>query len=142
MSEKAKQLTQLKSLGGQAVTFPLPIPLQRLDGTTVEVIFTCQSQGKRAWSLAKQRHIDAIVADTDSIKAAADATGQPLRLHEAVARAITANASLAMEFVTGWSLTDDFNLANLEDLEDRFGDTLDRLIKAYDKAVYQGQLGN
>jgi transcriptional regulator with XRE-family HTH domain len=70
------------------------------------------------------------------------ATGQPLRLHEAVARAITANASLAMEFVTGWSLTDDFNLANLEDLEDRFGDTLDRLIKAYDKAVYQGQLGN
>lgn len=66
----------------------------------------------------------------------------PVRLEEAIDRAISANAGLVMEFATGWSLTDDFNLKNLEDLEDRFGNTLDQLIKAMDKAVYQGQLGN
>ena len=47
-----------------------------------------------------------------------------------------------MEFVTGWSLTDDFNLANLEDLEDRFGDTSTALIKAYDKVRLPGPVGN
>lgn len=145
MSEKSKPLVQLKSLAGQAVSFPIELPLQRLDGSTVAIVFTCQAHGKLAWSKAKQRHIDSLMAIAKDKQAEADdndGAAPPIRVDEAVAQAISANAALVMEFVTGWSLTDDFNLTNLEDLEDRFGSTLEQLIKAYDKAVYQGQLGN
>lgn len=144
MSEKVKALTELKTLDGQAATFTLPVTLTRLDGSNVKVIFTCQAHGKRSWSKAKQRHIDKILASKKEQQEQVDADGAevPVRLEEAIDRAISANAGLVMEFATGWSLTDDFNLKNLEDLEDRFGNTLDQLIKAMDKAVYQGQLGN
>lgn len=142
MSEKSKPLTVLKSLAGQAVSFPIEIELQRLDGSAVGITFTCQAHGKRSWSKAKQRHIDGLFAQAEAKEGDEDAAKAVARIDDAVDMSITSVAALVMDFVTGWSLTDEFNRANLEELEDRFGGTLDKLIKAYDKAVYQGQLGN
>jgi hypothetical protein len=147
MATKSKSLTLLKSLDGQAVSFPIELALKRLDGSTVKVTITCEAHGKRAWSKIKQRHIDALLArakahQEQQDQADDDSPANVRRLEEAIEEAIVLESRLVQEFATGWSLSDDFTLENLQELEDRFGNALDQLIKAYDKAVYQGQLGN
>lgn len=139
---KSKPLTLLKSLDGQAVTFDVPVELQRLDGSRAKIVFHCQAFGKRAWAQAQQRHMDALRAREEALDADGGDEAAPKRLDEQVDAAIVENAKLVREFATGWSLSDPFTQENLEDLEDRFGGTLAQLAAAYDRAVYQGQLGN
>ena len=139
MATKSKALTLLKSLDGQAVTFKIPLELQCLDGSRSKVVFTCKAYGKRAWAKAQQRHIDALRARRDEKDEEAE---DAARVDDMVDGAITENAKLVLEFATGWNLSDEFTQENLEELEDRFGGALAQLASAYDKAVYQGQLGN
>jgi len=52
------------------------------------------------------------------------------------------DTKLIMQFAEGWDLEDEFTEANLQALEDEFGGTMVAAVQAYDRAIYQGRLGN
>lgn len=52
------------------------------------------------------------------------------------------DAALVMEFATGWELEDVFNLASVTELENEYGGAITAILSAYDKAIFQGRLGN
>ena len=59
---KSKPATELKSTNGQAVTFPVTLELDRLDGERVQITFQCKFKGKRAWSKERREYTDALRA--------------------------------------------------------------------------------
>lgn len=52
---KTKPAVQLV-LGSQAITFPLPITVTKLDGSEAVVTITCKPLRKTAWAAAKDAH--------------------------------------------------------------------------------------
>ena len=144
---KSKPATELKSTNGQAVTFPVKLELDRLDGERVQITFQCKFKGKRAWSKERREYLDALRA----IDAAADAvdesaeTRPPQRrrpLDELVAEGIERDAEMVAKVVTGWSLPEECNADSLADLDDNFGGALRKFLDKYERAIYQGLLGN
>ncbi|CAN7521390.1 phage tail assembly chaperone [Acidovorax sp. LjRoot74] len=159
MTNKAPKVVQpvkLKSLkGGQASEFPLTIPVQRLDGVVMELSITFHAFGKKAWTTIKDEFHEKLRADAAARAAAlvapagdaqavdaAPAEPEPIKLAPRVSKGIENDASLVLQIAKGWDLEDEFNAENLQDLEDRFGGALTAIVNAYDKAIYQGQLGN
>lgn len=163
MSEKSIQPIKLKTLAkGQAASFPLTIPLQRLDGVPLELTVTFAAHGKRAWSKIKDDFYGRLraeaaarvaAADTPAIDpddlAAATATVEAITesddahtLAGRVSKAIANDVNLVLQIAKGWDLEDPFTTESLEDLEDQFGGALTAMVSAYDRAIYQGQLGN
>ena len=163
MSEKSIQPIKLKTLAkGQAASFPLTIKLQRLDGPQVELKVTFAAHGKRAWSKIKDEFYGRLRAEAAARVAAADtpaidpddladapATAEAITeaddahtLAGRVSKAIANDAKLVLQIAKGWDLEDPFTTESLEDLEDQFGGALTAMVSAYDRAIYQGQLGN
>lgn len=163
MSEKSVQPTKLKTLAkGQAASFPLTILLQRLDGPQVELTVTFAAHGKRAWSKIKDEFYGRLRAEAAARVVAADTPAiapedldsspvqvepitdvdDPYTLAARVGKAIANDAHLVLQIAKGWDLEDPFTAENLENLEDQFGGALTSIVNAYDRAIYQGQLGN
>lgn len=203
-TEKTKPVVKLQ-LGTQAISFPLPVTITKLDGTEAVVTFTCKAQRKTEWAQAKDSYQatqlqnktahtnpDAIAAkaaahapadtpaDTPADAAnspaadavtsagqAADTTAelpattadqpadkpadQPFDyaaffakhgMQSLVQLGLEADAGLALKAATDWDLSDEFNAANLQRMEDEFAGSLSQLVHAYDIAIFQGRLGN
>ena len=148
---KSKPATELKSTNGQAVTFPVTLELDRLDGERVQITFQCKFKGKRAWSKERREYLDALRAIDAAADAAADVVDEsaearpPQRrrpLDELVAEGIERDAEMVAKVVTGWSLPEECNADSLADLDDNFGGALRKFLDKYERAVYAGQLGN
>lgn len=147
---KTVQPIKLKSLAdGQAVTFPLTLQLKRLDGALLELTLTMQAHGKRAWSAIKDKFYADLRADAAARTAAeegkdADAAelDETATLASRVGRSIENDARLVLQIAKGWDVDDEFTAEALEELEDRFGGALGEIVTRYDRAIYQGQLGN
>lgn len=148
---KSKPATELKSTNGQAVTFPVKLELERLDGERVQITFQCKFKGKRAWSKERREYLDALRAIDAAADAAADAVDEsaearpPQRrrpLDELVAEGIERDAEMVAKVVTGWSLPEECNADSLADLDDNFGGALRKFLDKYERAIYQGLLGN
>ena len=163
MSEKSIQPIKLKTLAkGQAASFPLTIPLQRLDGVPLQLTVTFAAHGKRAWSKIKDEFYAQLRADAAARVAAEDTPAVTIEhldgttetvdaiteaddthtLAGRVGKAIANDAQLVLQIAKGWDLEDPFTTESLEDLEDQFGGALTAMVNAYDRAIYQGQLGN
>ena len=150
---KSKPATELKSTNGQAVTFPVTLELDRLDGERVQITFQCKFKGKRAWSKERREYLDSLraidaEAAADAAKGAEASPPQPGRpltarpLDELVADGIERDAALVAKVVNGWSLPEECNADSLADLDDNFGGALRKLLDKYERAIYQGLLGN
>lgn len=147
---KTVQPIKLKSLAdGQAVTFPLTLQLKRLDGALLELTLTMKAHGKRAWSAIKDKFYADLRADAAARTAAeegkdADAAelDETATLASRVGRSIENDARLVLQIAKGWDVDDEFTAESLEELEDRFGGALGEIVTRYDRAIYQGQLGN
>lgn len=148
----SKPATELQSTSGQAVTFPVTLELERLDGQFVLITFTCKFKGKRAWSKERREYTDALRAAATEAMASAVAAGavQPEPAAKPVARTldvmvaegIDRDAALVAKVVTSWSLPQPCDADGLADLEDNFGGALNKFLDKYERAIYQGQLGN
>lgn len=150
-TEKTKPAVQLV-LGSQVITFPLPITVNKLDGTDAQVTFTCKAMRKTAWaklrddyhttmlraSASRTEEVDSRPTDVDSLVAAVSNNG----MHSLVERGLQTDAELVLQFATAWDLADDLTADSLAALEDEFGGTLAKAIRAYEAAIYQGRLGN
>lgn len=165
-------VTIIKRLGGQAPSFELPVTFGAKDGGTLQLTLTCKALKKTEWAAAKdkrQRELlenlykadpalqeaveapkgkKATKAKTDE----AEAEKTPLQtaletlekrgMSAAVREGMGHDAALVMEFATGWELEDVFNLASITELENEYGGAINAIVSAYDKAVFQGRLGN
>lgn len=144
---KSVQPTKLKTLAaGQPATFPMPVQLQCLDGTPVELTLTMQVHGKRSWSKLKDAFYEGLRKEAaeriSAAEAGANDAGDTGGLEPRVSRSIANDARLVAQIAKGWDLEDPFTIAALEELEDRFGGALTDIVSRYDRAIYQGQLGN
>lgn len=156
---ETKPVTELQALDGQVLEFPVPLDLQRFDGVTVRVTIHCKVFGKRAWSRMRREHVDAVMAEEVAIERrereareaalkAAEAEGvaapkPPMpRLDEILERGVRRDAEFFAEVATRWSLPEPCNADTLAELDDRFANALTLLMEAYERTIYQGQLGN
>ena len=164
--KKTVPVTVIKKLGSQSPSFDLPVKVQRLDGTAVEITLNCKALRKSEWAKLRDENQrenakvllrmaensaepvevaeDTMTAEQMRAKAldAAFATIKE-RGHETSVRDGLARASaLVLAFATGWELEDAFSAANLCALDEEFGGFLDAAARQYDQAIYQGRLGN
>lgn len=146
-AKKSVAVTMLASLGAQAATFPVHLDLQRLDGETVRVTVTCKTYGKRAWAKMRREHMEYVQAEEEAAEkaaqAAADGAKRPIpRLDEILERGMHRDSVLLARVAQSWTLPEDCDAEGLAQLEDEFGGALNKLMDGYERAVYQGQLGN
>jgi hypothetical protein len=59
-----------------------------------------------------------------------------------VNKALKQDAGLVLKFATGWDLEDAFTLEKIGEAENTFGGFIGNALTAYERAVYQGRLGN
>lgn len=80
-TEKTKPAVKLL-LGSQAISFPLPVTITKLDGTEAVVTFTCRSQRKTEWAQAKDSYqatqLQNKTARTDHVAIAAKETAKAM----------------------------------------------------------------
>lgn len=135
-AEKSIPAASLKSLAGTAPQFTLPVSFKRLDGEEVTIQFQALALRKTEWAAKRDAFLAQSRPKTD------DEPAQEFSWSGAVAEDLDKASALALEFVNGWDLADDFNAANLALMEDHFGGSLSALLHAYDAAVFRGRVGN
>lgn len=135
--EKTVPVTSIKSMSGAIPEFPMPVKIKRLDGTETAITFTAKALRKKEWAGLRDDHLNLA-------KAAGETGDEPAKFSfaAAVGESMRKVAELVTNCATGWDLSDEFNAANLEELEDNFGGTLDSFLSAYDAAIFHGRLGN
>lgn len=143
---KTKPAVQLV-LGSQAITFPLPVTVKKLDGSEATVTFTCKAMRKTEWAKTRDDYHANILRDVqqtvaERTNAAEEPAAQNDNLHTMVSRGLRTDADLVLQFATAWDLSDDLTPVKLQDLEDEFGGTLRQAINGFEAAIYQGRLGN
>lgn len=146
-AKKSVAVTMLASLGAQAATFPVHLDLQKLDGEMVRVTVTCKTYGKRAWAKMRREHMEFVQAEEEAAEkaaqAAADGTKRTIpRLDEILERGMHRDSVLLARVAHSWTLPEECDAEGLAQLEDEFGGALNKLMDAYERAIYQGQLGN
>ncbi|RYF07346.1 MAG: hypothetical protein EOO31_06800 [Comamonadaceae bacterium] len=155
--DKTVPVTVLKTLGGQAPSFDLPVSIKKLDGTKVELKIKAKALRKTEWAKCRderQRAVfEGLQAANKTIQAAAEGE-TPTYLETAIANlethgaeasvreGIALDAQMVLKFADGWSLDEPLTAEGLELLEDSFGGSLNEIIGSYDRAIYQGRLGN
>lgn len=130
-------ISSLAAAKGEFTTFPLPVKFKRLDGTEAELTFTAKVMRKSEW--AALRDAQAIAPQVEVSEGDEPAKFSWTAAVETDMRKV---ADLVTQCATGWSVTDEFNLASLIDMEDMFGGTLGAFLSAYDAAIFHGRLGN
>lgn len=135
--EKSVPVTSLKTLVGAVPSFDLEVKIKRLDGTETAVTFKAKALRKTEWAGMRDAHLNIA-------KEAAETTDEPVKFSftNAVSEDMRKGAELVSKCASGWDLEDEFNAANLIELEDAFGGTLASFLSAYDAAVFHGRLGN
>lgn len=166
---KTVPVTKLKRLGSQPPEFTLPASVRKLNGATVQINLQCKALRKTEWADARDARqratLEALIPETEQSDTTADAipdvtadapeaapakTGIDAALESIVKKGYAANVrnglrddvDLVLVFAIGWDLEDEFSGDTLMDLEDEFGGALREILNSYDKAIFQGRLGN
>lgn len=172
MSEKKTvAVTILQRLGSQVPEFDLSVTISKLDGTPVQLRFRCKALKKTDWAKVKDDHQrEAIKAmsemqvpdEQDAPKAKGKKVADKPKIDEqpagleaeieailvergylaTVNKGLRGDAAAVVKFAIGWELEDAFNVQNVAALEDEFGGALRATLEAYDRAIFQGRLGN
>ena len=135
---KTVALTSLKSLGGIATVFDLPVKIDRIDGTKAEIIFNVSGMKRTDWAALRDAQIESMVAAATE---AADSE-EKFSLVDRVTREVKNAVQIISQAATGWSLEEEFNAENLEAMEDLIPGALQSSLAAIDLALFQGRLGN
>lgn len=135
--KKAKSIPaiSLKSLGGAAPEFPMPIELTRHDGSTLTVNWTIKGLRKSAWAGRRDEYLKAIRAED-----------KPAEGEFSFANLVSAGVKEAAELITkaaiGWDLADELTADNIVELEDIQPGVISATLTKIDAALFQGRLGN
>lgn len=135
--QKSVPVTSLKTLGGEVPTFPLPVPVKLKDSSEAIVCFTAKALRKTEWAALRDAHLG-----MGKVASEVDAEPTQFSFVSSVGEDMRKGAELISKVAEGWDLEDAFTVANLVDMEDRFGGALGNFLAAYDGAIFQGRLGN
>lgn len=149
MSKTSKQksvpVTSLKSLGGAAPEFRLPVTIPTLGGEEITISFTARALRKTEWATLRDALAKPASAEESATETEAEAEPGPapkFSFRSFVDGDMKKAADLLLKFATGWDLEDDFGAENLVEMEDRYGGSLSAVVTAYDAAIFHGRLGN
>ena len=135
---KTVALTSLKSLGGMAPVFDLPVKIDRIDGTKAEIIFKVNGMKRTDWAALRDAQIESMVAAAEE----AAVSEEKFTLVDRVTREVKNAVQIISQAATGWSLEEEFNAENLEAMEDLIPGALQYSLAAIDLALFQGRVGN
>ena len=135
---KTVSLTSLKSLGGAAPVFDLPVKIERVDGTKAEITFKVKGMKRTDWAALRDAQIESMFA------AATEAANsdEKFTLVDRVTREVKNAVQIISQAATGWSLDEEFSAENLEAMEDMIPGALQTTLSAIDIALFQGRVGN
>ncbi|MFT3815438.1 MAG: phage tail assembly chaperone [Acidovorax sp.] len=149
--QKSIPAASIQLLGAQPAEFDLPITLEKLDGETLEFAIRAKTMRKSQWAAIRDERQRAILQsvktpddeDTatpfiDKALALLDTRGEAAMSKEAAAR----DAAAVLHFAVSWPAEQPLNAGTLIDLEDELPGSLETIIAAYNRAIYQGRLGN
>lgn len=133
---KSVPVASLKSLGGVAPEFNLPVTIPRLDGTSIEMKMRGKGMRKSEWIALRDTHLQGL---RDNEKPLSEvefsfATMVGERMRDA--------AELVCHACIGWQFDDAFTADNLLAMEDLVPGSVQAMLSAYDAALFHGKLGN
>ena len=135
---KTVALTSLKSLGGMAPVFDLPVKIDRIDGTKAEIIFNVSGMKRTDWAALRDAQIESMVAAAEE----AAVSEEKFTLVDSVTRQVKNAIHIISQPATRWSLEKELNAENLEAMEDLIPGALQASLAAIDLALFQGRVGN
>ncbi len=132
---KSIAASSIKSLGGAAPTFELPVTIARRDGTNAVITLQAKGMRKSEWAALRDEHLK-VLRETD----------KPMEVDFSFAALVGERAKEALSVVlkgaAGWDLDDDFTTENLAELEDVIPGSVQAMLVALDSALFHGRLGN
>ncbi|HVR48680.1 MAG TPA: phage tail assembly chaperone [Pseudorhodoferax sp.] len=135
-TQKSVPVASIKSLGGIAPEFDMPVTVPRLDGTSVELKMRAKGMRKSEWLALRDKHIENVRGND---KPLADAEFSFTRM---IGDSMENAVDLLLQGVVGWHLDDEFTKANLLSLEDVLPGSVQAILGSYDAALFHGRLGN
>ena len=138
---KSVPVASIKSLAGEAATFPLTVKIKHLNGNETEFTLTAKAMRKSEWAALRDEQINIARSVAESVT---DAASEPAKFSwaSAVGDDMRKFADLITKCATGWDFEEAFNQDSLIELEDMFGGTLANVLQSYDAAIFHGRLGN
>lgn len=122
-------------MGSESPTFIMPVTIKRLGVADAVVNFNVKALRKSEWSALRD-------ANMVKVEDKEDGDHAKFTFTSAIGEYVKKAASMVAQVATGWDLEDEFTIANLEDMEDRYGGSMDSFLGAYDAAIFHGRLGN
>lgn len=135
---KTVTLTSLKSLGGIAPVFDMPVKISRIDGTKAVIVCKIKGMKRTEWAALRDAQIANMVAAAES----ATDSEERATLVGRVQRDVKNAAEIISQAATGWYLEEEFCPENLEAMEDLLPGALEATLASIDVALFQGRLGN
>lgn len=133
--QKSIPAVSLKSLGGAAPEFAMPVEVKRRDGAVVAIAFTVKGLRKSEWAA----HRDAYLK---SIRVEAKPEDVEFSFAGLVSGGVNEAATLILKAATAWDLEDAMDVKNIVELEDILPGTISATLNKIDGALFQGRLGN
>lgn len=137
-AQKPVPVTSLKTIGGKAPEFRLPVAIKQLGGEDVTIGFTVKALRKTEWAAMR----DASIGESQERSAGDPEVETKFSFVNLVNGGMSDAADLVMKFAAGWDLDDPFTHQSLVEMEDQLGGSLALTLQAYDAAIFHGRLGN
>lgn len=141
-------------LGNNPVDFKRPVQVIKFNGDKDSISFTFRYMNKRAFAamiderIAAERMIaDAEIASLKAIQAEAEEKGveavvPPVSALDQYLKWSKREAEYILQIASGWDLTDDMSVENLQQLEDEFPGALDEIQNVFKKSITDVRVKN
>lgn len=134
-TQKSVPAFSLKTLGGAAPVFDLPVSIGRRDGDDVCITLKVKGLRKSAWAAHRDEYLAALRAEGKAVDGEFSFAVQ-------AGTGVKALADLIAKAVAGWDLEDALTSENVAELEDLLPGAMPAILSKIDLALFQGRLGN
>ena len=134
-TQKSVPAFSLKTLGGAAPEFEMPVSIARRDGGDLRITLKVKGLRKSAWAVHRDEYLAAMRAEGKPADGEFSFTVQ-------VGSGVKEYADLILKAVTSWDLEDALTADNIADLEDLVPGSIQAILTKIDMALFQGRLGN
>lgn len=134
-TQKSVPAFSLKTLGGAAPVFDLPVSIARRDGDDVCITLKVKGLRKSAWATHRDEHLAALRAEGKTVDAEFSFAVQ-------VGTGVKEHTDLIAKATAGWDLEEPLTADNIAELEDLVPGSIQAILTKIDMALFQGRLGN
>lgn len=143
--QKSIPAVSIKSLGGAAPEFDMPVQIARRDGTVVTLNWKLLGLRKSKWAELRDDYLNAVRVKDKTVSESSDGE-QPAAEEFSFAKFVSSGTREAAELICkvakGWDLEEAMTAENIVELEDILPSTISTTLSKIDAALFQGRLGN